>query len=166
VLNAFEIGGHERVIAIAFGALDYVRNLGVQLKKNGIALSYPRAHLAIVARAAGIGAMDTPWFDLNDEEGLIQDATLARDLGFTGKLVIHPRQIEIVNEVFGPQQEEVALARKVIEAFEDPIRGKKGVISVEGIMIDEVNYRKNKELIEKYEAFQARSHFVMEKKGD
>ncbi len=157
VLNVLDIARFNRVIAMAFGALDFARNLGVRVRNNASALAFPRALIPIAASAAGIPAVDAPWFNLKDERGLIQDAHQARDLGFSGKLVIHPRQIDIVNEAFSPKAEEVEWARKVIREFEVAGRMKRGAIPVDGIMVDEANYLQCKQLVSFYDEVRSRS---------
>lgn len=156
VLNSLEIAQHRRVVALAFGALDYVRDLGVSLTMERVELSYPRSYLGIVARATDIAAVDTPWFDINDDEGLFRDAVLAQAFGFQGKMVIHPRQLDIVNRVFSPKHEDVEWARKLVGAFGEAQSGGKGVISLEGKMIDEASYRQAKDLLEREEAILAK----------
>ncbi len=157
VLNAPEIGRHARVLALAFGALDYTRDMGVALTEARTELTYPRAFLPVAARALGVAALDAPWFDLNDERGLLRDTTLARDFGFTGKMVIHPRQLEIVNRIFSPSDQEVEQARKVIRAFEGAASGGRGATSLEGRMIDEASYAQAKDLLARAESIREKT---------
>lgn len=148
VVNAYEIAtASRRVVAVAFGAVDFTRDMGVHLSKEGTELFYARSRIAIAARAAGVQAIDTPWIDIADEEGLIQEAKTARQLGFRGKLLIHPAQIEPVNQVFSPSADEVEYARKVVEAFKEAEAKGLGAISLEGKMIDIANFRQAEELI-------------------
>lgn len=162
VLNAIEIAEHEHVIALAFGALDYAHDLGITLTTERTEILYPRSFLPIAARASNNAAIDTPWFDLTDDEGLRRDATLARTLGFHGKMVIHPRQLDIVNMVFSPKDDDVEWARKVIRAFEEASLNGKGVVSLEGKMIDEANYRYAQDLVKRVEAIRAKKRSVEE----
>ena len=85
---------------------------------------------------AGILALDTPFVDFKDEEGLIRDTRLARQLGFRGKFVIHPSQIDTVNRLFTPTPEEVAYARQVVEAFDTAAAKGAGSTSLGGQMVD------------------------------
>jgi citrate lyase subunit beta/citryl-CoA lyase len=156
VLNALEVASAPRVIALAFGALDYTRDLGIALSMEGTELLYPRSHIAVVARAAEVSAIDTPWIDVADQEGLICDATLARNLGFHGKLLVHPGQIGPVNDVFSPSDADIAYASRVIAAFREAERAGLGAVSLDGKMIDEANYRYAKDVIARAEVIRAK----------
>ena len=156
VLNAYEVSmASQRIIAICFGALDYARDMGVTLSREGTELLYARSRLAISARAAGVQAIDTPWIDIADEEGLVREAEMARRLGFRGKLLIHPGQIEPVNRVFSPSQPEVEYATEVVAAFQASNARGVGAISLEGKMIDIANFRQAEDLLALVEAIAA-----------
>src|SRR5574341_345783 len=115
ILDAREIAASScRVVAIGFGALDFTRDMGISLSPNGAELYYARSYIALVARAAGIQAIDAPWINTTDLEGLIGDTSKARQLGFRGKFVIHPGQVEPVNQVFAPSESEVVDAERVV----------------------------------------------------
>ncbi len=128
----------KRIAVVAFGAADYTLDLGVSLTREGREIEYPRIRIPIVSRAAGImPPLDTPWMvDLKDIEGLIADAKRAKAYGFQGKIVIHPNQIEPCHNVFTPSDEEVAYAKRVIEAFEEAEREGRAAIQLEGKFID------------------------------
>jgi citrate lyase subunit beta/citryl-CoA lyase len=129
---------HHQVSTVAFGAADYTLDLGITLTREGKELEYPRIRLPIACRAAGIAPpLDTPWMvDLKDIDGLIADAKKAKAYGFQGKIVIHPNQIDPCHEVFTPTAEEIAYAKKVIDAFEEAEREGKAAIQLEGKFID------------------------------
>jgi citrate lyase subunit beta/citryl-CoA lyase len=148
VLNAREVcEAVPRIIAVAFGALDFARDMGIRLSTEGTEVLYARSRIALVASAAQVLAIDTPWIDIADREGLVREAKHARQLGFRGKLVIHPSQIARVNEVFSPSEDEVAYARKVVEAFRTAEAEGLGAISLDGKMIDTANARQAADLI-------------------
>lgn len=148
ILDAREIAASSRrIVAIGFGALDFTRDMGISLSPNGAELYYARSYIALVARAAGIQAIDTPWTNTADLEGLVEDARKARQLGFRGKFVIHPSQVEPVNQVFAPSEPEVADAERVVTAFEQAQALGVAAISLDGRMIDTANYRRAKELL-------------------
>jgi citrate lyase subunit beta/citryl-CoA lyase len=148
VLNAHEIAtASKRIIAVAFGALDFTRDMGTSVSREGTELFYARSRIAIVARAARVQAIDTPWIDIADREGLIEEAKAVRQLGFRGKLLIHPSQIEPVNRVFSPSEAEIEYAKKVVKAFKEAEAKGLGAISLEGKMIDIANFRQAEELI-------------------
>ena len=157
VVNAYGIvTASQRVVAIAFGAVDFTRDMGIHLSREGTELFYARSHIAVAARAAEVQAIDTPWIDVADREGLVQDSERGRQLGFRGKLLIHPSQIEPVNEVFSPSEDEVEYARKVVEAFSQAEARGLGAISLDGKMIDRPNFRQAQDLIALAEAIAAR----------
>lgn len=161
VVNAYEIAtASKRTVALAFGALDFTRDMGTSVSREGTELFYARSRIAIVARAAEIQAIDTPWIDIADQEGLVQEAKAARQLGFRGKLLIHPSQIEPVNRVFSPSEDEIEYARKVVRAFKEAEAEGVGAISLEGKMVDIANFRQAEQLIAWAEAIAQK-----EKKG-
>ncbi|MBO8183570.1 MAG: CoA ester lyase [Archaeoglobus sp.] len=163
VINAWEIAtASQRNIAITFGAVDYTRDLGVSPSKEGIEIFYPRAYVCVVARAAKISAIDTVFTDLIDRKGLEEDCKLAKQLGYSGKNVIHPTQIEFVNKIFTPSQEEVKWAKKVVPAFEAASRKGLGAISVDGKMVDLPVYEQAKNILALIEAIKE----IKSKKGD
>jgi citrate lyase subunit beta/citryl-CoA lyase len=126
------------VTLVGFGAADYTLDLGINLTREGKELDYPRSRIPVASRAAGImPPLDTPWMiDLKDIDGLIADAKKAKAYGFQGKTVIHPNQIQPCHDVFTPTPEEIAHAKKVIEAFEEAEREGKAAIQLEGKFID------------------------------
>lgn len=157
VLKAHEIASSSgRVIALGFGAVDFTRELGTDVSPEGLETLYARSRIVLSASAAGVQAIDTPWTDFMDLEGLRRDARLARQLGFRGKMAIHPRQIGVLNEVFTPSEEEVRFARVVVEEFEKAEAAGRGAISVEGTMIDVAGYRRARELLSLVEAIERR----------
>ena len=137
LLSAFEIASASpRIVGIIFGAEDFTLDTGMQRTETGDELLYPRIMVIIAARAAEVIAIDTPYNDFRDEEGLIRETTLARQLGFQGKYVIHPSQIQPVNQAFRPSPEEMEEARKVVEAFDEAEAQGFASTSVDGKMID------------------------------
>jgi citrate lyase subunit beta/citryl-CoA lyase len=153
VLDAREIAtASKRIIALNFGSLDFTRDMGTTPSLEGTEVFYARSYIAVVARAARVVAIDTPWIDIADRQGLIEEAKMARQLGFQGKLLIHPSQIEPVHQVFSPSEDEVAYARRVVEAFREAEAQGVGAISLDGRMIDVANARQAQELIARAEA--------------
>lgn len=145
-----------RLAAITLGADDYTADLGVHRTREGRELDYARQVMAVCARAADILALDTPFADFRDEEGLIREAEWVRSLGFKGKYLIHPGQIGPVNRVFHPTEEEVAYARRVVEAFEEALARGEGAVQVDGRMVDPPVAKRAQALIELAEAIDAR----------
>lgn len=137
LLHAFEIASASpRVVGISFGAEDFTLDTGMMRTEEGSELLYPRTMVVIAAKAADVIAVDTPYNNFRDEAGLINEARLARRLGFEGKFLIHPSQIEPVNRIFCPSPEEVAHARRVVAAFEAAAAQGFASTSLDGKMID------------------------------
>ncbi|OOF50569.1 citrate (pro-3S)-lyase subunit beta [Rodentibacter genomosp. 1] len=126
----------KRLIGIALGAEDYVRNLKTERSADGIELLFARCAILQAARAAGIQAFDTVYSNANNEEGFLQEASLIKQLGFDGKSLINPRQIELLHNLFAPTQKDVDQAKRIIEAAEEAERQGSGVVSLNGKMID------------------------------
>lgn len=141
VLNAMDcVSRNRRVKGMIFGSADFTRQTGGKISSDRRELLYPMSHILLVARATGCVAIDAPYFNFRDEDGLRNECIQARSLGYDGKSVIHPSQISIVNEIFSPSKEEIEFSLKVIEAFEEAERKGIGVISMDGQMIENVHY--------------------------
>jgi len=137
VENAFEIAGAcDRVKAIFLGAEDLTADLRCKRTKKGDEIFYSRGRIVTAARAAGIDAYDTPFTDVEDEEGLREDAEFAKSLGFTGKAAISPRHVMTINKVFSPTAEEIEYAKEVMDIIRVAKEQGKGAISLRGKMID------------------------------
>ncbi|AIZ79054.1 citrate lyase subunit beta [Actinobacillus equuli subsp. equuli] len=125
-----------RLIGIALGAEDYVRNLKTERSPEGIELLFARCSILQAARAAGIQAFDTVYSNANNEEGFLAEAALIKQLGFDGKSLVNPRQIELLHNLFAPTQKDVDQAQRIIEAAQEAERNGLGVVSLNGKMID------------------------------
>ena len=137
VENAFAIASaSKRVKALFLGAEDLTADLQCKRTKEGREIEYARTRLVVAARAAGVDVYDTPFTDVNDDEGIWTDAQLAKDLGFTGKSSISPRHVEVINQVFSPTQKEVDYAYEVMDAIALAKEQGKGAIALHGKMID------------------------------
>ena len=126
----------KRLIGIALGAEDYVRNLKTERSPEGIELLFARCSILQAARAAGIQAFDTVYSNANNEEGFLKEAALIKQLGFDGKSLINPRQIELLHKLFAPTQKDVDQAKRIIEAAKEAEKQGSGVVSLNGKMID------------------------------
>jgi citrate lyase subunit beta/citryl-CoA lyase len=136
VLDSYVIASAcPRVHRLFFGGIDYLLDICASYSKE--ALFFARSQLVISSRAAGIESpVDTVYPDFKDIEGLVADARLARQIGFQGKLVIHPGQVNPVNEVFMPSADEIEWAGKIISAFEEAEASGIAVIQIDGKMIE------------------------------
>ena len=137
VVNAYAIAtASPRMMGIALGAEDYCANLKTQRTPGGDELRLARETIVVAARAAGIDALDTVYSNLDDMETFRKEVELIHTLGFDGKSIINPRQIEIVNEVFAPTPRAIEKARAIIAALREAQRRGSGVVSVNGKMVD------------------------------
>ena len=137
ILNAYEIAmASSRLVGIALGAEDYVTDLKTTRSIEGTELFFGRSMVLHAARAAGIAAIDCVYSNVDDEEGLVRQAQLIHTLGFDGKSVIHPRQIEPIHRVFTPTQKDIDKAVAVIRALQEARQKGSGVISLNGKMVD------------------------------
>ena len=127
-----------RIVGLMFGAEDFGRELGLPIVREGEAreLIYARSALVSAAAAAHVQAVDGVWPDIADEDGLRADAQQARRLGFSGKSLFHPSQIETINTVFSPSPEEVFYCRRVVDAFDEATARGDGSIAFGGQLID------------------------------
>jgi len=150
IYNAYEIAKSvPRVRRLCFGAIDYTADINVQLQEGGVEILYARSHLVNASAAAELEPpIDTVYPEINNPVGLLADATLGRKLGFQGKLVIHPAQIEPVNETFSPSEEEIAYAERVVAAFREAEAAGQAAITLDnGKFIDYPVARNAKRLL-------------------
>ena len=137
VENSFMIAtSSKRVKALFLGAEDLTADLQCKRTKGGREIEYARTRLVVAARAAGVDVYDTPFTDVNDDEGIVTDAEIAKALGFTGKASISPRHVGVINTVFSPTEKEINYAYEVIDAINRAKAEGKGAISLYGKMID------------------------------
>jgi citrate lyase subunit beta/citryl-CoA lyase len=136
VVNAVAIAtATPRLMGIALAGFDYVIDMQTE-RGDGTELFYARCAVLHAARAAKIDAFDVVFSDLNDEAGFIREAELAKRLGFNGKSLINPRQIEMLHNVYAPTEKDVAQSRRVVAAAEQAERDGLGVVALNGKMID------------------------------
>ncbi|SAM70930.1 Citrate lyase beta chain [Cardiobacterium hominis] len=125
-----------RLMGIALGAEDYVRNMKTERSPDGIELLFAHSSILHAARANGLMAFDTVYSDARNEEGFLREASLIKQLGFDGKSLINPNQIVLIHNLFAPTQKEVDHATRVIAAAEEAERNGSGVVSLNGKMVD------------------------------
>lgn len=137
VINALSIAmSSKRLIGIALGAEDYVTNLKTARSPGGVELLYARSQILNAARAAGIAALDTVYSDVDNLQGFKDEVELIHQLGFDGKSIINPRQIEIVHQVYMPSEKQIYSAVRIIKAVRLAEAEGQGVINVDGKMVD------------------------------
>lgn len=124
------------VKGVLLGAEDLTLDLGAKRTKKSDEIAYARSRIIAVAKALQIEAIDTPWTDTDDYEGLKADTLNAKDLGMTGKALISPRHVDIVNSIFAPSEKEVQYALRVVEGVKAANEKGLGAFSLDGKMVD------------------------------
>lgn len=136
-LNAYEIAtSSKRLVGMAIGGEDYVTNLKTVRSQEGIELFTGRGMIVMAARAAGIDALDSVYSDINNDEGFVREAEMVKKMGFSGKSLIHPKQIELIHKVYTPSEKDILKAEKIVLATEEALKENKGVFTVDGKMVD------------------------------
>ena len=131
-----------RIDALFFGGIDMAAEL--RCKNTWDTLLYARSRVVHAAAGAGMDAIDVPWLDLQDADGMEREARLARDLGFSGKGAIHPKQIAAINQVFTPGDHEIARAKNILKAFEEDGTG---LVVIDGKLIEKPVLREMQRMI-------------------
>lgn len=137
-----------RLAAVAFGAEDFTADMQIERTKGGHEFQQARNWIAIAARASNLLALDSPWPNFRDLNGLQEDCRIAKSIGYKGKFSIHPGNVDVINKEFSPSAKEIELSRKIVEAFEAARKTGRGSTSVDGMMVDEPVYRRARAVIE------------------
>ncbi|WP_157795168.1 aldolase/citrate lyase family protein [Spiroplasma clarkii] len=149
ILNAYEIAkSSPRIVGVALGGMDYLLDLKGSRLPNRQELLYARQHLVHVARALKIDAFDVIYANTNDVEGFNEEFKFIKGLGFNGKSVIHPNQINLINKIYQPTPAELDYALEMKAAFEESLKNNKGVFLFKGAMVDKPVVEKQLEIIE------------------
>ncbi len=149
VMNALQVcEASERLFGIALSGGDYTKDLQTHITGTGIELMGARQNMLIAARAAGVQCFDTVYTNLDDMEGFRQDVENIHLMGFDGKSIINPRQINVVHEIFTPSQKDIIFAEKVVREIDEKKALGIGVFTVDGKMIDIAFYDGAKRTIE------------------
>ena len=136
VLNAEEIAAAEATTAVCFGAEDLAADIGARRTHDGTEVLYARERTVLAASAAGVDAIDTLVTDIEASERLRADTGFAIELGYDGKLAIHPAQVAVINDAYTPDDERIAWAERVLDAKDEADGEGRGVFRVDGEMID------------------------------
>lgn len=150
VIELNEIMKQPRVSGCLLGGEDFSRDMGISRTEQGNEIFYLRSLLAVTARAYGKDAIDTPYTDVRNTDGLINDINTAKSLGLNAKACIHPNQVEYVNKFFAPSFEEITHAQQIIEAANN---SDGGVFSFNGKMVDKPIIERAKSVISKAAKF-------------
>ncbi|HOE06073.1 MAG TPA: CoA ester lyase [Bacilli bacterium] len=146
LLEVERIAAEKRVNGILLGAEDLTSDMEVSRTEEGTEIFYPRARIAMACKAFKIDAIDTPYTNVNNLEGLEKDSLVAKELGFNAKACIHPNQIDVINRIFSPTEKEILRAQKIVAAYEQE---KKGAFSLDGKMIDKPIIERSLKIIAK-----------------
>jgi citrate lyase subunit beta/citryl-CoA lyase len=139
-LHAEEIAdASPRLGGLVMGTSDLAKDLQAQHTAMRLPLITPLGLCMLAARAARIAILDGVYLDLNDHEGFVDSCRQGAELGFDGKTLIHPKQLEAANEIFGPSEEELRLSRRIIEAYAAAAAEGKGVVVVDGKLIEKLH---------------------------
>jgi (3S)-malyl-CoA thioesterase len=149
VLNAAEIAAAPGMAGLVMGTNDLLKDMGARFRPDRLGLMLALQTCLAAARANGLTCVDGVYNAFRDAEGLRAECLQGRDLGFDGKTLIHPDQLAIANEVFAPGEEEVALARRQIEAFEAAMARGEGVAVVDGRIVENLHIVTARALIDK-----------------
>ena len=152
VLNAQAIAAHKRLNGFVIGTNDLAKDLGT---RNRAALTMALQHCLLAARAAGVACIDGVYNAYQDDDGLRAECEGGRDMGFDGKSLIHPAQLDIANAVFGPTQAEIALARRQIAAYDAAVADGQGVAVVDGRIVENLHIVTAKVTLAKADAIAA-----------
>lgn len=137
ILNSYHLAkASQRVVAIGLGAEDLAADLETNRTPSGQEILFARSQLLLSARAAKVQAIDNVYADVKNEDGFIADTLFGKELGFNGKSVIHPNQVEIVHRIYTPTLAEVEKAQRILAAYQQALAKKSGVIALDGKMID------------------------------
>ncbi len=161
VVNAYSIAKSDpRVSSLVFGVFDYLHDMKIDSNDDEVLTGYlyGRAKVPVDARAAGVDSIDSIWQNINDMDGLERDLVFGKKLGYTGKCIIHPSQINLAHKVFAPSAQDIQWAKKVVSTLDESMMDgrtkgttattKIGAVNLEGKMIDAVHYKQAKRILE------------------
>lgn len=126
----------DRLFGVALSGGDYTKDLQTTISKSGVELMGARQHLVMAARATGVQCFDTVYMDMDDMDGFEAEVRMIKQMGFDGKSIVNPRQIDIVHKIFTPSKKEITWAEKVVREIDEKKAKGIGVFTVDGKMID------------------------------
>lgn len=152
VLNALEIAAHPQLTGFVAGTNDLAKELNCRGRADRLPMMFALQQMLLAARAHGVIAVDGVYNQFKDEEGLRIECDQGRDLGFDGKTLIHPAQVEVTNAAFAPSDAEVDLAKRQIAAFEETEKAGQGVAVVDGKIVENLHVETARKTLAKAEA--------------
>jgi citrate lyase subunit beta/citryl-CoA lyase len=148
VINVEEIARHQDVSCLVLGTADLTKDMQARHTLDRLPMMYSLSKSLLAARAYGKRALDGVHLDLKDEEGFRSVCTQGRDMGFDGKTLIHPSTIQSANEIFAPTEEEVAKARRIVDAWIEAEKTNAGVTVVDGRLVERLHVEDAQRLLE------------------
>jgi citrate lyase subunit beta/citryl-CoA lyase len=151
VVNAYNIArSDQRITALVFGIFDFLHDMKIDNQdiETITGFMYGRAKVPVDARAAGIDSIDSIWQDIHDHSGLTRDLEQGKKMGYNGKCIIHPSQIEQVHKVFSASNQDIEWAEKVVQALDGAKNSRAGAVKLEGKMIDAVHYKQARRILD------------------
>ncbi|TJZ83730.1 HpcH/HpaI aldolase/citrate lyase family protein [Paracoccus hibiscisoli] len=155
MLNAAAIAAHPRLAGMVMGTNDLAKDLGSRFRADRLPMMAGLGLCLLAAKAHGVVIVDGVFNAFKDEDGLRAECDQGRDMGFDGKTLIHPAQLEIANAAFAPTEEEVALARRQIEAFDAATAEGKGVAVVDGRIVENLHVATARQTLDRAQAIAA-----------
>lgn len=125
-----------RVLAVYFGADDFIADMGGRRSAKGTEVLYARSRVALAARIGDVAAFDQIVFNTRDDESFRADTELGASLGYTGKQCLHPRQVRLANEIYSPSADELTWAQRVLSAYDESVAAGQGVAVLDGVIVD------------------------------
>ena len=147
-----------RLAGFVFGPNDIARETRIRMKPGRAAMIPMITHCILATRAHGLEILDGPYGDISNIDGFAEECAQGRDLGFDGKTLIHPSHIDACNAIFTPPEAEVAEARRIIAAFEQPENASRGAIQLDGRMVERLHAEMAKRTIAIADAIAAMGH--------
>jgi (3S)-malyl-CoA thioesterase len=154
MLNAAEIAAHPNLAGMVMGTNDLAKDLQTRFRADRLPMLTSLSICLLAAKAEGLVIVDGVYNAFKDEDGLIEECAQGRDMGFDGKTLIHPAQVDIANTAFAPTPEEIDLARRQIAAFEEAEAGGQGVAVVDGKIVENLHVATAREILAKAEAIE------------
>ncbi|THH36028.1 CoA ester lyase [Aliishimia ponticola] len=155
MLNADAIAGHPKLAGMVMGTNDLAKELQTRFRADRLPLMAGLGHCVLAAKAHGRIIVDGVYNAFKDDEGLRAECDQGRDMGFDGKTLIHPAQVDVTNTAFAPSDEEIELARRQIAAFEEVVASGQGVAVVDGKIVENLHVETAKKTIAKAQAIAA-----------
>ncbi|MCF7930663.1 MAG: CoA ester lyase [Acholeplasmataceae bacterium] len=149
IIEVNQIASVARVNGLLLGGEDLATDLEVERTEESLEILLSRSMVVLAAKANQIDAIDTPYTQTQNEEGLLKDAQRAKGLGMNAKSCIHPNQIDVINQVFSPSEQEIEYAKRIIEVISDDKNRQKGAFSIDGKMIDKPIIERAQKILKK-----------------